>query len=118
MNYYYAAAALVTQGLRRSQARRPALAALLLDPWYKTRLKAGVALHAWGGERIFNLLRRLRPRRPPNRHPPVPAEAAPPAPTVRKAASPPAPAAPAPPDGGYGFARCWFSDCLTAKRKE
>jgi hypothetical protein len=63
MNCYYTAAALLEQSAPTWGARCLALAALLLDPTYETKLKMGVLFRAIFGRTALLRLRRLMPYR-------------------------------------------------------
>jgi glycosyltransferase involved in cell wall biosynthesis len=59
MNCYYTAAALADNPTQRAAARRYALAAAVLDPFYESRLKGGVLLRTLFGRAVFDQVRRL-----------------------------------------------------------
>jgi len=61
MNLYYAAASLADTRSQRFPAAAAALGALLLDPFYKSRTKAGLLLRVGLGRSAFNLFKRLVP---------------------------------------------------------
>jgi glycosyltransferase involved in cell wall biosynthesis len=63
MNCYYTAAALLEQTAPTWQARSLALAAVLLDPTYETKLKMGVLFRAMFGRAALLRLRQLLPYR-------------------------------------------------------
>jgi glycosyltransferase involved in cell wall biosynthesis len=60
MNLYYLAASLADTP-SRGRAVAAALGAMLLDPVYKSRLKAGLLVRTAFGRRAFDLLKRLAP---------------------------------------------------------
>jgi glycosyltransferase involved in cell wall biosynthesis len=62
MSNYYSAAWLAEQSEQQGLARRMALAAAVLDPFYETKLKLGLLFRVWFGRAAFDRLRRFLPR--------------------------------------------------------